>query len=243
MSMTEREKKFYENLIISDEDKIRAINALKSKGVEKHILIKEKLLAWNDNDSIEYAKIASAYRYDKRIRNVLFKYISFLEEFYRAVILDNYSQNLKQQFWEKELLIKLKKYNNNLNDALEQIDFYTLLKQCQKLPDKVKNDCVFIRDHVRKNLFALKELRNAVMHNKFLLLYRGYEVCYVKGVDAGKSANLKANILNLIQFLPKEVGVQCAEDINACKKDRNKEGDTKWDLPPQIIVTITSGRN
>ena len=76
------------------------------------------------------------------------------------------------------------------------------------------------------------------MHNKFLLLYRGYEECYVSGVDAGKSANLKANILNLVQFLPKEVGEQCTIDINACKEDRNKEDETKWDLPSQIIITI-----
>ena len=35
-----------------------------------------------------------------------------------------------------------------------------------------------------------------------------------------------------------EVGKQCAKDINACKDDRNEEGDTKWDLPSQIIITI-----
>ena len=76
------------------------------------------------------------------------------------------------------------------------------------------------------------------MHNKFLLLYRGFEECYVNGVDDGKSASLKANILNLIQFLPSEVGEQCIKDINACKEDRNKEGDTKWDLPPQVVITL-----
>ena len=77
--MTNREELFYKNLLIDDADKIRAVNALKSKGVEKHILIKEKLLAWNESDKIEYSKIASTYRYDKRIRNTLFKYISYLE--------------------------------------------------------------------------------------------------------------------------------------------------------------------
>lgn len=76
------------------------------------------------------------------------------------------------------------------------------------------------------------------MHNKFLLLYRGFEECYVNGVDDGKSASLKANILNLIQFLPLEVGEQCVLDINACKEDRNKEEDTKWDLPSQVIISI-----
>lgn len=89
MTMTKRDEVFYKNLIISDEDKIRAEKSLKSKGVEKHIMIKERLLNWSDSDSIEYEKVASTYRYDKRIRYTLFKYISYLEEFYRAVILDN----------------------------------------------------------------------------------------------------------------------------------------------------------
>ncbi len=44
MIMTKREKEFYNKLIISDEDKIRAEKSLKSKGVEKHLLIKKRFL-------------------------------------------------------------------------------------------------------------------------------------------------------------------------------------------------------
>lgn len=110
MTMTERENIFYQNLTISEDDLIRATNNLKSKGVEKHILIKEKLLTWSESSSIEYAKIASTYRYDKRIRIVLFKYLSYLEEFYRGVILDNYLNALDQKFWIKELQGKLKEF-------------------------------------------------------------------------------------------------------------------------------------
>ena len=241
MSLNNREGFFYQNLIISDEDKNRAAYSLKSKGVEKHILIKEKLLTWSEDSKIEYTKIASTYRYDKRIRYVLFKYISYLEEYYRAIILDNYINKVKQTIWIKELRDKLKEFENNLNDALEHLDFSSLLIQCQKLPRQQQNLCSFPKNKCLKaNSIALKELRNAVMHNKFLLLYRGYEVCYVKGVDAGKSASLKANILNLIQFLPQEVGKKCKKEINACKEDRNAENDTAWDLPSQIIITLNS---
>lgn len=237
--MTKRDEVFYKNLIISDEDKIRAEKSLKSKGVEKHIMIKERLLNWSDSDSIEYEKVASTYRYDKRIRYTLFKYISYLEEFYRAVILDSFILNVRHRFWIKDLREQLKVYSNNLNDALEHIDFSALLIQCQRLPKEVKALCGFPNiKHLKDNSIALKELRNAVMHNKFLLLYRGFDICHVVGVDDGKSASLKANILNLIQFLPPEVGEQCVKDINACKEDRNKEDETKWDLPSQIIITI-----
>ena len=237
--MTEREKNFYQNLIISDDDKLRAEKSLKSKGIEKHILIRDRLLLWSESDSIEYTKIASTYRYDKRMRLVLFKYLSYLEEFYRAIILDNYHNRVRQRFWIDELRNKLNEYENNLNDALEHIDFRTLLIQCQKLPKAKRNLCLFPKGkQLKENSIALKELRNAVMHNKFLLLYRGYEACYVDGVDDGKSANLKANILNLIQFLPSEVGVQCTKDINDCKEDRNTANDTKWDLPSHVTITL-----
>lgn len=239
MNMTEREKIFYQNLIVCDEDKIRIANYLKTKGIEKHILIKEKLLSWSESGNIEYTKVASTYRYDKRIRLVLFKYLSYLEEFYRAIILDHYITKTRQSFWINELKEKLKEYSYNLNDALEHLDFASLLIQSQKLPKAIKELCHFPScKHLKDNSIALKELRNAVMHNKFLLLYRGFNECYVQGVDDGKSANLKANILNLIQFLPQEVGNQCKKDINYCKEDRNKPNDTTWDLPSQIVITL-----
>ena len=239
MNMTEREKIFYQNLIICDEDKTRIVNYLKTKGIEKHILIKEKLLSWSESGNIEYTKVASTYRYDKRIRLVLFKYLSYLEEFYRAIILDHYITKTRQSFWTNELKEKLKEYSYNLNDALEHLDFASLLIQSQKLPKAIKELCHFPSGkHLKDNSIALKELRNAVMHNKFLLLYRGFNECFVQGVDDGKSANLKANILNLIQFLPQEVGNQCKKDINYCKADRNKPNDTTWDLPSQIVITL-----
>lgn len=89
-----------------------------------------------------------------------------------------------------------------------------------------------------ENVFALKELRNAVMHNKFLLLFKGFEICYVAGVDNDMSNNLKANILNLINFLPNGAKEKCIAEINACKEDRNNENKTKWDLTIQVIVTL-----
>ncbi len=238
MIMMNQKEKFYENLVISDEDRINAEKSLKSKRIEKHILIKEKLLTWNKNESIEYSKIASTYRYDKRIRYTLFKYISYLEEFYRGIILDSFKSDTVQNFWNKTLEKRLKQ-KGDLNYALERIEFSTLLDQCKNLPDEIKKKCLLLSlKHLNTNMSALIALRNAVMHNKFLLLHREYTKCYVNGVDNSRSANLKANILNLIQFLPYEVGENCAKDINACKEDRNKEGETKLDLPLQVVITI-----
>lgn len=234
----DRKSKFFENLIIDDEDKERAERFLRSKGIEKHIILKEKLFNWIEGDKIEYSMIASAYRYDKRIRLVLFKYISYLEEFYRSIILDKYRFNINECVWIRDIQLQLDRHGNDLNDALEHVDFSSLLIQIQKLPNDIKDKCLLPKRRILENCKALKGLRNAVMHNKFLLLYRGYDICYVEGVDANKSAGFKANLLNLIQFLPEEVGRKCVLEINKCKEDDGEENKTKWNLPEMIVVDL-----
>lgn len=237
-----RESDFYKNIEIDDVDKPRAVKAIEAKGLEKHIIIKEYLQTWRRSEAaktIRYSEIASIYRYDKRIRNVLFKYVSYIEEFQRGVILDNFADSIKQCFWRKSLK-NLIDQHGNLNNALEDLPFSELLWQIQvkDMPEIVKSRCALPEKYLRENTKAIIELRNAVMHNKFLILYRGFEVCYVDGVDAGKSASLKANIINLYNFLPKEVGDKMLVDINDCRKKRNNNEKTKWDLPTQVIVKV-----
>lgn len=237
--MDSRREEFYKNLIIDEEDKERAEKYLTSKGVEKHIILKEKLFNWIEGDKIEYSLIASTYRYDKRLRNILFKYISYLEEFYRSVILDEYRYRVKKIQWIRDIKERLEEFNGDLNDALEHIDFSSLLIQTRMLPQRVKNKCLLSKTrNLKENSIALKELRNAVMHNKFLLLYRGYETCYIDGVDGGKSSNLKANILNLISFLPKSVAEGCIRDINAAKEEKENQLGTTWNLPPSVVIEV-----
>ena len=237
--MDSRREEFYKNLIIDEEDKERAEKYLTSKGVEKHIILKEKLFNWIEGDKIEYSLIASTYRYDKRLRNILFKYISYLEEFYRSVILDEYRFRVKKIQWIRDINDKLEEFNGDLNDALEHIDFSALLIQISKLPQRFKNKCLLFKaKNAKENSIALKELRNAVMHNKFLLLYRGYETCYIDGVDDNKSSNLKANILNLISFLPEDVAEGCIRDINAAREEKENQLGTKWNLPPAAVIKL-----
>lgn len=237
--MDSRREEFYKNLIIDEEDKERAEKYLISKGVEKHIILKEKLFNWIEGDKIEYSLIASTYRYDKRLRNILFKYISYLEEFYRSVILDEYRYRVKKIQWIRDIKERLEEFNGDLNDALEHIDFSSLLIQARMLPQRVKNKCLLPKTkNLKENSIALKELRNAVMHNKFLLLYRGYETCYIDGVDDNKSSNLKANILNLISFLPEDVAEGCIRDINAAREEKENQLGTKWNLPPAAVIKL-----
>ncbi len=234
--MTKEE--FYDSILISDEEKESAEKFIYSKGLMKHVFIRDRISVWDNNDIVDYSKIASTYRYDKRIRFVLFKYISYLEEFYRSLILDEYIVNTNQTFWIKEIKEELVQYNNDLNKVLEAIDFKSLLQQIKKLPNNLKKFLFLPKEHLNINLNALRVFRNTVMHNKFLVLYRGFEVCYVNGVDNGKSASLKANILNLINFLPNGPKEKCIVDINECILNKNDQDDVKWNLPKEIIIKI-----
>ena len=215
-----RKSEFFKDLKIEDEDKPRAEKALWAKGIEKHILIKEYLQAWSSK-SLRYSQVATTYRYDKRIRNVLYNYFNKESDISWFTPIN--------KFLNKGL---------SLNESLEALEFKTLIDIIKSISKNFNEECVFVAAHKNKNFYALRTLRNAVMHNKFLILYRGFEVCYVKGVDGNKSASLKANILNLINFLPDAVRNKCKQDINACKEERNNHNKTKWDLPRQVIINL-----
>lgn len=227
-------KQFFENLEIEEKDRDNALKYIKAKGLFFHMQIKNKLIAWTADKNIKYSAIASYYRYDKRIRMVLYKYIAYLEEYYRALILDTCIDNPCQNFWISGIKECLDK-GIKLNIILENLGFSELMNQMTKLPDGIKQKCNLSgRKRLRENIYALKELRNAVMHNKFLLMYRGFGTCYLG--NGKKSASLRDNILNLVSFLPEDVGQKCLADILKCAENRNTEYDTEWDLPEQAVI-------
>lgn len=228
-------KEFFNGLEIEETDKHKAEAYIKSKGLFAHMQIKNKMLAWSSDKAIKYSQIASYYRYDKRIRIILYKYIAYLEEYYRALLLDNFCDDLQQDFWIKIIADKINS-GVRLDIILENLGFRSLLNQIKLLPDNLKEYSFNSNKPIRKNIDALIELRNAVMHNKFLLMYRGFSMCYF--AKGRKGSTLRDNILNLVNFLPEDVGVNCIKDINACKENRNTEKDTEWDLPEQAIVVI-----
>ena len=228
-------KDFFEGLEIEEKDKHKAEAYIKSKGLFAHMQIKNKMLAWSSDKTIKYSQIASYYRYDKRIRIILYKYIAYLEEYYRAILLDNFSDSTEQNFCLKIIADKINS-GIRLDIILENLGFRSLLNQVKLLPDNLKEYSFNSNKPIRKNIDALIELRNAVMHNKFLLMYRGFEMCYF--AKGRKGSTLRDNILNLVNFLPEDVGKNCIKDINACKENRNTEKDTEWDLPEQAIVVI-----
>ena len=233
----EREQYFFDNVKIKEEDIPRAKQAIYSKGIEKHIIILEMLKPWVEEEKVPYEYIASFYRYDKRLRKVLFVFISYLEEYYRSIILDKYRFDWSGLYRNRYLASLLHKYKD-MDKALEKLDFSHLINQIYKTRDAFDNIFVFPDNaHLKKNKDALIELRNCVMHNRFLLLYRGYKECYVDGTGL-KSATLKDNIKNLINFLPENVREKCKSDINDCAKEKNNICRTGWIIPQVALIEL-----
>ena len=237
-NLEERISYFFNSVDIAEEDKERAKKAIFSKGVEKHIIILEKLKAWDQSDKVDYRLIASTYRYDKRIRNVLFKFISYLEEYYRSIILDRYRFDWSNIKLNKQLNNMLEKYKD-MNAALEEIHFSSLTKQIRLIKERVIDRFAFPDgNHLKKNFDALIELRNSVMHNKLLVAYHGFKECYLDNDELSKSATLKSNIINLINYMPEEIRDACREEINDCANERNNENKTEWRLPPFVVINV-----
>lgn len=96
----------------------------------------------------------------------------------KAFISNKYGDNVQQNFWidglsqRQENKIKTNiASGKDLFDILEDTDFGCLIQQVKNLPDGDKKQ-LFGDAYSDNNLSAVKELRNAVSHHKFLAGYK-----------------------------------------------------------------------
>ena len=122
----------------------------------------------------------------------------------RAFISNKYENNIQQSFWidgsGQRQANKIKANilsGKKLFDILENIDFGCLIQQVKNLPIEDRTQ-LFGDSYCKKNLVAVKELRNAVSHHKFLAGYK-LKTCSVDGFEG---CSLIDNIKNLRQLLP-----------------------------------------
>ena len=174
------------------------------KGVELHRRILDYLGCDFEKSKIEWPKIANVLRTDKALRDIIYKYLATLEEYIRAFISNKYIDNVQQEFWidgtSKRQENKIKTNidsGKNLFDVIEDTDFGSLIQQVKNLPIEDKKQ-LFGDFYSDTNLDAVKELRNAVSHHKFLARYE-LKFCSINGVEG---CSLIDNIKNLRQLLP-----------------------------------------
>ena len=226
-------KAFLDIVDCATEDIESARHYMDVRGVEEHLIVAEYLQNYKAG-KVSYREVATALRYDKRIRRILYKYIGYLEERIRAYISNRYSGKtdcLKLTYTVKN---NLKTYS--LYESLSEISFGQLILQSKKLAEEEKKELFSVDSINHKHLDAIIELRNEVSHNRFLL-HRKFRPCKNTGHE---EHSLRANIINLYNHLPEQIRNSFARELNASSEfSENKwQYQTKWNLIEQIIIKI-----
>ena len=156
-----------------------------------------------------YKKVSDLYRYDKRLRDTLYVYLSTLEEFLRALLGNEFEDN-------ESKLNKTARFKN------KQSQYCSVSLTLEQLTLKELNDMVLVNKSMFKNIYdlhvlelnldALRVLRNKVGHHNFLLA-ETYNECSIDGVV---NNTLKQNIINLKYLLPCDFRQGFITSINKC---------------------------
>lgn len=187
----------------NEKEKEEAEFYISVKGVALHCRVLDFLgFSFSPDEKVEWHKVSKLLRTDKATRDVIYIYLATLEEYIRAFISNKYGNDLQQNFWingwgERNQIKDNIERGQELFEVLENTEFGCLIKQVENLPIEDKAQ-LFGNSYCKKNLDAVKELRNAVSHHKFLASYK-LKTCIVDGVEG---YTLIDNIKNLRQLLP-----------------------------------------
>ena len=231
-------EQFWEQIDITEEEKSKSEIYLKYRGIEAHDNVRNFLQSLTGT-KVSYSSIATAFRYDKRIRRIIFKYIGFLEEAIRAYIANKYADDIESLSCIKELKNDLED-GKSLFDALSGLTFGELKRQFEKLSNadivEIFSNYSYRLRNLKMDLSAVVRLRNEICHNRFLLDNRQLAKCNV----GDKNGSLWANIVNLYNLLPDYIKEQFKSEIEKARieTDNKFDNQTEWDLFPQLIISI-----
>lgn len=224
-------KKLMPHLVVDKEDEKTFKNYINYKGIYLHLQIYDVL------QTIElkcnYKLVSSIIRYDKGIRNVLYKYLSAFEERYRAILYDNFDvqspiSNPEKARIDKLELFRKKSTLSNLYDISYSRNF-TL---------NVLNDTLKKYELIDKVVFddfkIISTLRNKTMHHNLLM------TSYHRDIEKVEEEinRIEDSIELLYKYLPEGMNKSFEKDINRC----NNIG-TKINVPNLKIICLREMRN
>ncbi|QBQ07759.1 hypothetical protein SGLAD_v1c05600 [Spiroplasma gladiatoris] len=151
------------NLIIDDEDLNDFNDYKKIRGLKTYLYISNILSILTKNSIINYKQVRAIIIYDKRIKNILYRFFANIEDHLKAIIFDNY-------------IIKNNKYIES-----DDIDDFSVFEKFNIIKKNENKDgwsqllfCIMSNNILRKDkindLHILKDFRNKVMHFNFILL-------------------------------------------------------------------------
>ena len=168
---------FFKLVEIEDDEKPSAIEYIKYRGLIEHIKMAKHLSSFIIDRKPMYKEVATVFRYDKRLRRIIYKYIGFLEEYFHSFICNNFAS-------PKEIGIVSKQTTYDYcNSSL----FSKTVDIIWSLNAEQKNELFENKNHLKKNLDALVRLRNVVSHNRSLLNYRDFKEVTLPSGEVGHS--------------------------------------------------------
>lgn len=203
-------KELLDNIIFnSNEEYEEALKYIEIKGIAQY----GRILNYCVDFSIEptYVAISSLYRYDKRLRYNVYRYLGTVEEYIRAILGNNF-ENDQNGLSKTKVFSKHYENINSLSLALERLTFNELINLV--LLNKIFFANFFNLDNLSINFNALRVLRNKVCHHNFLLIEK-YEFCVT---DKFTSKSLENNLKNLKNHLPKLYQKGFISDITKCSR-------------------------
>lgn len=173
----------------NEKEEIEYNKYLKLKGKYLYNQVYKVLLG--KSSQIEYKDFSSLIRYDKNLRDFLYKYLATFEEYIRVIIFENliYSgdDNITHNNYNKIIFQKdnskfdmnlYNHFNLELGPTIEILLKYELINEEQK-----------------NNFYQIRQLRNFVMHFNMLILGKIFN--YEEALDN------KTKIQNQIKILKK----------------------------------------
>jgi len=216
----------------NDKERDRCLLYIDLKGVAYHTVL-ANYIGLNDNGKIQYKKVQNLYIYDKRVRNILYRYLSALEEGIRGYIANRYCGKLVNIKKLSRSIHKSITEGSSLSKELEDLDFNKLMNLTKKLTVKEKRSLFGRVEHLDENLLAVKQLRNAVSHHRMLFVYEDLYECYFEDGTVGDS--LMDNIVNLRQLLNPYYKEFFTEAINTSSLDGD-DSNFVTTLPDKAIL-------
>lgn len=154
---------------IDDTEKDTFLNYIRLKGRFLHKQVYDTILL--TDDKAKYSEISRIIRYDKYIRDVLYKYLSALEEQWRAIAFDNFEyESDKTEAIKKEVDLSKVTVKKQFTDSTFYWASYNKSFTLNKLIDVFKANRHTIDLNISDDMYqSIKKLRNIVMHHNLIL--------------------------------------------------------------------------
>ena len=200
----------FDKLIVADNEMRDFEKYIEIKGVYLHKQIYDVLTGY-DADTVTYYELSSVIRYDKNLRDTLYKYLATFEEYLRANLFAKYDvANQEYTYKGCKGFERLKKNIQPKNDSSVSNLYYCFQLELSSTIDLLEPLSDFRQ---------IKELRNHVMHHNVLVLGQAIN----KEQAETNLQTLKKQVALLCKYLPDEYrsGFQSSiENLNINKKNR-----------------------